>query len=73
MTTEPLIGVLHPWCTDFEWQRAEHELRRLTPEQRDQFDNGGWLVVDDVVVATWSKNMARSFSCPSCRLAMVLR
>jgi len=49
VTTEPLIGVLHPWCTDFEWQRAEHELRRLTPEQRDQFDNGGWLVVDDVV------------------------
>jgi ectoine hydroxylase-related dioxygenase (phytanoyl-CoA dioxygenase family) len=49
VTTEPLVGVRHPWCTDFEWQRAERPPRRLTKAQVQQFDNDGWLVVDDLL------------------------
>jgi phytanoyl-CoA hydroxylase len=49
VTTEPLVGVRHPWCTDFEWQRAEQPPRRLTNAQVQQFDNDGWLVVDNLL------------------------
>ncbi len=52
MNAEPLVGVRHPWCTDFEWQRAVRPPRRLTDAQVDQFDTAGWLVVDNLIEAS---------------------
>ena len=54
VTTEPLIGALHPWSTDFEWRRrGASNSRRLTSRAASsQFDRtaGGWssrIVVDN--------------------------
>ena len=39
---------LHPRNTDFQWRdRPSEGLRRLTPEQKEQFDHDGYTVVRD--------------------------
>ena len=39
---------LHPWNTAFEWTDHTGPFRRLTPVQVAQFDELGYVVVDDV-------------------------
>ena len=38
----------HPWNTAFEWTDHEGPFRRLTPAQVDQFDELGYVVLDEV-------------------------
>lgn len=38
---------LHPESRDFQWQDAGTNLRRVTPEQKRQFDEQGWFVLRD--------------------------
>ncbi len=52
MNPAPFVGVRHPWCTDFEWQRAKQPPRRLTDAQTRSFDADGWLIVEDVLDAS---------------------
>lgn len=38
----------HPWNTGFEWSDREGPFRRITPAQARQFDELGFIVLDDV-------------------------
>ena len=39
---------VHPWNNGFEWESPRGPFRRLTPEQAEQFDLDGFVVLDDV-------------------------
>ena len=39
----------HPWNVGFHWERRRGPFRRLTRAQADQFDELGFVVVEDVV------------------------
>jgi ectoine hydroxylase-related dioxygenase (phytanoyl-CoA dioxygenase family) len=43
--TEP---ARHAWNTTFDWPRHEGPFRRLTPEQARQYDDEGYVLLDDV-------------------------
>jgi phytanoyl-CoA hydroxylase len=45
----PNDAVLHPWNRGFEWSLPAGPLTLLSSEQRDRFDESGWLVVPDVI------------------------
>src|SRR5207244_1144724 len=40
---------LHPWNTGFEWRSTSASPETLTPEQRDQFDRDGYVVLEHVL------------------------
>ena len=39
----------HPWNVDFEWQPLRGPFRRLTTDQATQFDELGFVVIEDAV------------------------
>jgi ectoine hydroxylase-related dioxygenase (phytanoyl-CoA dioxygenase family) len=45
----PDDAVLHPWNKGFAWSLPAGPLAKLDAEQRDRFDENGWLVVPDVI------------------------
>jgi phytanoyl-CoA hydroxylase len=42
----------HPWNVDFQWRRLRGPFRRLSRAQAEQFDELGFVVVDDAVDPT---------------------
>lgn len=38
----------HPWNTEFTWGDRTGPFRRITPEQAEQFDRDGFIVLDGV-------------------------
>jgi ectoine hydroxylase-related dioxygenase (phytanoyl-CoA dioxygenase family) len=45
----PDDAVLHPWNTAFDWLLPTGSLTQLSTQQRDRFDENGWLVIPDVI------------------------
>jgi ectoine hydroxylase-related dioxygenase (phytanoyl-CoA dioxygenase family) len=39
----------HPLNTAFEWVSSQPPYRRLTPQQAEQFDRDGYVVIDDLI------------------------
>lgn len=39
----------HPWSRDFEWPRHPGPFRRLTPEQAEQYDSQGFVLLENAI------------------------